>query len=446
MTNTDNKSALSSHISRRDFLAVAVAASGAAVLGACGSSTTKGTAGATSGAKTGKKATVEVWSWYTEDEPVWKELTQDFHDSHPNITVKPRTFGSLSDYSPALESAVSAGSTPEIFGPATLALSYGKAGIALDLKDVFGAAFLDDFFPSVNKEYSFGGKQYALGWEAQMFGIFYNPDILKGAGVDVPKTWDDMISAAGTIRAKTGKVPLALNGNPSNNAADFFLPLVTQASNNPNLVYELDQQVNGKKWNTDPYVLQALEMLAKISSSDVFEPGADAVSYSEALSIFYTQKSAMLTFGTFIVPGLLTSAPKSFNKLYRVAQTPAWKSGGKHWGANQAGSGWSISAKSPNADAAVEFLKYLYQPKRYATIMNQTNSMAATSAAAAKGANPIVREMASWVPDNGCDHILFGTGSESAVGNAAAAVIGNKLTPKKAAAQMQTQVEQARHA
>ena len=63
---------------------------------------------------------------------------------------------------------------------------------------------------------------------------------------------------------------------------------------------------------------------------------------------------------------------------------------------------------------------------------------------AAAGTNPIVREMASWITDNGCNHILFGVGSETAVGNAAAGVLGGKLSPTAAAAQVQSRVEAAR--
>jgi raffinose/stachyose/melibiose transport system substrate-binding protein len=429
-------------ISRRTFLSGAVALSATVGLAACGSSSSSTGGG---GGKTGKKATVEIWSWYTEDEPVWGQLTSEYHDAHPNVTIKPRTFGSLADYSPVLESAVAAGKTPDIFAPATLAISYGQSGIALDLKSALGSAFLDGFFPSINKEYTSGSKQYAIGWEAQMFGLFYNPDIMKQANVDYPETWDDVIDAAHTIRSKTGLVPVALNGNPSNNAADFFLPLVTQASNNPNLVYELDQLTgSGTTWE-NPYVIQAFEVLQKLVSGGVFETGADAVTYDEALALFYDKKSAMLSFGSFIVPGLLTSATPAFNKLYKVGQTPSIKSGGKHWGANQAGAGWSVSAKSPNAEAAVDFLKWLYEPSRYAMINKKAATMAATTEAASRGTNALVKEMASWITDNGCNHILFGDGSETAVGNAAAAVIGGKLSPSSAAAQIQSTVKTARH-
>jgi raffinose/stachyose/melibiose transport system substrate-binding protein len=430
-----------SSVSRRKFLGAAGLSAAAVGLAACSSG---GGTGASGGKSTGK-ATLNMWSWYTEDQPVWASVIDEFHAKYPNIQVVPRTFGSLADYSPALEAAVSAGSAPDIFAPATLAISYGKAGIVLDLKSQLGSSFINEFFPSINQEYADGDKQYAIGWEAQMFRIFYNPDILKKAKVDFPETWDDLITASAQIRSKTGLAPVALNGNPSNNVADFYLPLVTQASNNPNLVYQLDNLSNGTSWNSQ-YPVEAFQMMQKLQQNQVFESGADAVTYDEALALFYTQKSAMLFFGSFIVPGLLTSASPAFNKLYKVGMTPSWTSGARHWGANQAGAGWSVNAQSPNVDAALEWLKFIYEPSRYATIMQKSSSMAATMTAAAEGSNPIVKEMASWITDNGCNHILFGVGSETAVGNAAAGVLGGKLTPTAAAAQTQSAVETARHA
>jgi ABC-type glycerol-3-phosphate transport system substrate-binding protein len=437
------KAASTGSMSRRAFLGTAGMSAAAVGLAACSSSSGGTTASGGKGA--GKKATLNMWSWYTEDQPVWGSVIDEFHSAYPNIQIVPRTFGTLSDYSPALEAAVSAGSAPDIFAPATLAISYGRANIALDLKSALGSSFINGFFPSINQEYSDGDKQYAIGWEAQMFGLFYNPDILKKAKVDFPQTWDDLISASAQIRSKTGLVPVALNGNPSNNVADFYLPLVTQASNDPNLVYQLDNLSSGASWNSQ-YPIEAFQMMQKLQQNGVFENGADAVTFNEALALFYTQKSAMLFFGSFIVPGLLTSASPAFNKLYRVGQTPAWTSGARHWGANQAGAAWSVSAQSPNVDAALQWLKFIYEPSRYATIMQKSSSMAATMTAAAAGTNPIVREMASWITDNGCNHILFGVGSETAVGNAAAGVLGGKLSPTTAAAQVQSTVQAARHA
>lgn len=390
----------------------------------------------------GKVTDIKIWSWYTEDEPVWPALQKEFHEAYPSLSFTPRTFGSLSDYSPVIESSVAAGTAPDILAPATLAISYGEAGIVVDLKKELGSSFLDGFFPSMNAEYTYNGKQYGIGWEGQMFGLFYNPELLKKAKVDYPETWDDVIAMAPAFH-KLGLVPMALNGNPSNNAADFFLPLITQASNDPTLCLKLDQLTEpGISWNSKP-VIDAFSLLEKLAKSGVFETGADGVTYDEALALFYTGKSATLSFGSFIIPGLLTSATKSFNALYQVGQWPAWSTGAKHWSANQAGAGWSVSAHG-HVEEALTLIKWLYEPNRYAAIQNSASDMPATIAAAAKTANPKQRMMASWITENGCDHILFGVGSETAAGNVAAAVIGGKMSPTQAAAAVESQVKSAR--
>ncbi len=244
---------------------------------------------------------IDIWSWYTEDEPVWPSIQKEFHDAYPSMTVTPRTFGTLADYSPVIESSVSAGTAPDIMAPATLAISYGQAGIVADLKKELGTSFLNDFFPSINAEYSLNGKQYAIGWEAQMFGLFYNPDLLAKAKVDFPETWDDLIASVPAFK-KIGIIPCCLTGNPSNQASDFFLPLITQASNDPTLCLKLDQLTEpGISWDSKP-VIEAFTLMEKLVKADVFEPGVDAVTFDEALAIFYTGKSAMLSFGSFIVP------------------------------------------------------------------------------------------------------------------------------------------------
>ena len=105
----------------------------------------------------------------------------------------------------------------------------------------------------------------------------------------------------------------------------------------------------------------------------------------------------MIYGGSWMPPDFLGETTASFNKLYGVAQTPAWTTGAKHWCANQAGAGLSVSAKSSNVDIALEFLKFLYEPARYSATMNASNSMPSTKAAVALVKNPKIRTMTSWL-------------------------------------------------
>ena len=60
---------------------------------------------------------------------------------------------------------------------------------------------------------------------------------------------------------------------------------MTQASNNPDLVYQLDNQTSGASWNSQ-YPIEAFQMMQKLQQNGVFEAGAGAVTYDEALALF----------------------------------------------------------------------------------------------------------------------------------------------------------------
>lgn len=426
-----------SQLDRRSLLKLGLAGAGtaaaASLLAACSS-------GGSGAGGSGGKSTVRVWSWYTEDQNTLPAVVKAFEEKHPSIKVDLRFFGTPDQYLPALTAAVSGGDVPEIFAPHVRAITYGKQGISADLKKELGGSFLKQFFPAENQEYSDGGKQYAVGWEAQTFGIFYNPDMLAQAGVDgEPETWDDLIAAAQKINA-TGKSSVAFSANPGTSALDFFLPLITQVTNDPSYFLKLDQLQKGYTWTSQP-VVQALELNDKIVKANVFQKGTTGTSGTQAPQLFYTGASAMLFSGSFSVPTLKQNASPAFVSKYKVMKTPALKSGARHWTADQAGAGWAVSETSKSKDAALELLQYLYSNDVYSKLMNASSSMPATQAAVADITDPTVKLMAGWLPD-GCPHIPFGAGS-SAAGDPLTKVFDQTTTPQQVAQQMQTAVKNA---
>ncbi|MEV6286402.1 extracellular solute-binding protein [Kribbella sp. NPDC051770] len=392
----------------------------------------------------GGKAVVRVWSWYSDQEDQFPKLIEKFQAAHSNITIENRIFGTPDQYLPALQAAVAGGDVPEIFAPHTRALTYGTGGISADLKKDLGDDFLKDFFDSANQEYTLDGKQYAVGWMAQTFGLFYNPDLLKKAGVgeDEIETWDDLIAAAAKIKA-IGKHAVALSCNPTTSSLDFFLPLLTQVADDPTFYLKLDQLQDGLTYE-DPKVVQALELNKKIVDGGVFQPGTTGTSGEQVPQIFYTEKSAMLFNGSWSPQGLSKDAPPAFAKKYKVMKTPAIAPGKRHWCANQAGAGWAVSETSKNKDAALEFLRFLYSADQYSPTMNDSNSMPATKSAAARIELPIMKQMTSWLTDgDGCPHIPFGPGSVAA-GDPLSKIFDGTGEPAAVAKEMQQAVQNAK--
>ncbi|MCL2514596.1 MAG: extracellular solute-binding protein [Microbacteriaceae bacterium] len=441
MHSNSGESPLGSAFSRVQLDRRTLLRAGAAGLGAATTASLLAACSGGSSSASGGKATVRVWSWYTDSKDVLPQVVKDFEDKHPNISVQLRTFGTPDQYLPALTAAVSGGDVPEIFAPHVRALTYGEQGISADLKKDLGSDFLTDFFDAENQEYSTGGKQYAVGWEAQTFGIFYNPDIFSQAGVDgEPETWDDLIAAAAKINA-LGKSSVAFSANPGTSALDFFLPLITQVTDDPTWFLKLDNLEKGYTWTSDP-VVQALELNDKIVKAKVFQPGTTGTSGDQATQAFYTGSAAMLFAGSWIPQGLIQNATPDFVKKYKIMKTPAIRSGARHWTADQAGAGFAVSETSKNKEAALELLKYLYSPDVYSKLMNDSNAMPATQSAVDRIANPQVKLMASWLPD-GCPHIPFGPGS-SAAGDPLTKIFDQKAGPSEVAKEMQQAVLNAK--
>ncbi|MGP5076563.1 ABC transporter substrate-binding protein [Brachybacterium alimentarium] len=428
----------SSGISRRGALKVGASVSGAALAAA-------GLASCGTGGGSGGKTEVRMWSWYSEQQDALPKAIEAFEEKNPSITVTNRIFGSPDQYLPALQAAVSGGDMPEIFAPHTRALEYGKNGISLDLRAELGSDFTDKFFDSANDQYTQDGAQYGIGWMAQTFGIFYNPEQFSEAGVDgEPETWDDLIAAAELLRG-IDLAPLAASFNPGTSGLDFFLPLITQVTDDPTWYLGLDRGEDGYDY-TSPEVIEALELFEKIVKGQVFQNGAGATQGGEATQLFYTGRSAMLFSGSWTPQNLVQDADPEFVESYKVMKNPAIASGQQHWTANQAGAGWSVTSEEKNRDATLEFLRFLYEDEQYSTLMNESNSMPATKAAAERIENPIMKQMTSWLIDgDGCPHIPFGPGSSEA-GGPLSSILDGSGSPDQVAQAMQDAVTNARGA
>lgn len=417
------------------------AASSSAGSGGAGSSAAPNGSSGISGAGKSGKTTVRLWTWYTQQQTEFPRLISEFEEKNPSIEVQNRLFGTPDQFLPALSAAVSGNDVPEIFAPHIRALTYGQAGISADLKSGLGSDFLADFIQSTKDEYTLDGKQYALGWMAQTFGIFYNPDLMSAAGVTgEPETWDDLINVAAKVKA-IGKSAVAVSASPSTSGLDFFLPLLAQEANDPTFYLRLDK-LDGVTY-ADPVVLRALELLQKLVKGGLFQPGVNGTSGTQVEQLFYTGGSAMLFNGSWTPQDLKTNAPAAFAKKYKVMQTPALTAGAKHYTANQAGAGLAVSQTSKAKDAALEFIKFIYQPNQYAKTMNNSDSMPSTKTAAAQVSDPTLKLMTSWLLEgNGVPHIPFGNGSSGA-GDALAKIYGGTGTPQGVAAEMQQAVTTA---
>ena len=159
------------------------------------------------------------------------DLISKFNASHK--TQVTGTFQGMYDQLyQKIVSAIQAGSVPDmamVSGPPQTA-QYLKAKAIVpvqqfvDSRDGFSGDQLKDFVPALLDDNSLpvNGKKTLVSWpfSKSVALLYYNPDVLKAAGVSVPTTWDQLRAALKTVKEKTTATPFAWTPD----VYYFFLP------------------------------------------------------------------------------------------------------------------------------------------------------------------------------------------------------------------------------
>jgi multiple sugar transport system substrate-binding protein len=133
-------------------------------------------------------ADLTFWTGFTDRElGVMKDVVADFEKTHPDIHVK--VVGGISD--DKIVAAIRGGNAPDVahsFDAGAYTGAYCSNGAWIDLADYMNQDGLsDDVFPEVPRQYSqFEGTRCALPMLADVYGLYYNKDLLAKAGLDGP--------------------------------------------------------------------------------------------------------------------------------------------------------------------------------------------------------------------------------------------------------------------
>ncbi|GAA3092523.1 ABC transporter substrate-binding protein [Streptosporangium carneum] len=198
---------------RRWRAAVAVTVASLLALTACG-----GGDGAGQGSQTSDKKKVEVFSWWTGPGEVdgLKAMRAIFEKRNPSLEFfDAAVAGGSGDKARALlTTKLQAGTPPDTFqGHAGAELQgYVKAGQLEPVNFLYDELKLKDVFPGqLIDQISVQGNVYSVPVNIHRSNVmWFNPALLKKAGVtEVPATIDEFVTALEKVK-QTGKVPLAI--------------------------------------------------------------------------------------------------------------------------------------------------------------------------------------------------------------------------------------------
>lgn len=325
------------------FAAVAVSAA-LALAGCSGSPSSSAASDSSASASTGKPAHADITFW--AGAAGMSDLVAEFNKTHPDITV---TLGAVPNGQAAYEkiqTAVKAGSGPDVAMVEYQEIpTLAAQGV---LQDVTSLVAKDQslFQPAAWKEAGFVGKQYGYPHDVGPMVMFYNDALFKKAGIEVPKTWDEFASEAATLKQKTG----ASMGSYLNYGL-FLAAISAQAGGHWFGTANNSWQVS----INDAPSKKALDYWdGLVSKGDaVLDKGFNAGYWSQLDS----GKIATYIVGAWGYRGMKGNL-KATAGDWKVAVPPQWDAA-KPVNANIGGSVTAVMKGTKNAQAAVEFAKWL---------------------------------------------------------------------------------------
>jgi ABC-type glycerol-3-phosphate transport system substrate-binding protein len=295
---------------RGPFYVLALAAVAALVAFAgCGSSNKTSSSGGgsstTSASKNVKGNISIVGIWVAQEQKNFQRVVDAFNKQYPNVKVK---YNPAGDNTPTvLSTALSGGRPPDLasVGQPGLVKQFQQQGKLKPLD--FAKSELDaNFSPDIVKLGTIGGKIYSfIPKGANKSTVWYNVAAFKNAGVTPPKTWDEFLKDAKTIKA-SGTPAYSLGAGDGWTLTDLFENVYIRQAG----AAKYDQlSTHAIKW-TDPSVKTALKTMAAIFSdtSNIVggTSGALQADFPTSVSKVFVDppKAAMVIEGDF-VPGVV---------------------------------------------------------------------------------------------------------------------------------------------
>lgn len=290
-----------------------------------------------------EQITIRWWDFQPNEAMIkaLNDLIAAYEKEHPNVKIE-RTFVPFADIKNKLLLGSAAGQLPDIVmidGPDHQA--FASAGVLADITEqvkAWGEA--DQYFEAPWNATMYEGKNYGVPVSNNNLGLYYNADLLKEAGIDPPKTWDELKTAAQKL-SKNGVYGLAVAAPKSEQLTFQFLPFLWQSGSD---LTRID----------DPGTAETLKLYKALIDSGAMSKDVLTQDQQATFLQFMAGKAAMVLSGPWQLPALKDA---SFN--WGLVDLPA----GKEKATILGGDNWAITATSKHKDIAWDIIKFSQKPE-----------------------------------------------------------------------------------
>jgi multiple sugar transport system substrate-binding protein len=298
-----------------------------------------------------EKKTVEFWSYVPLDNPGLYLYIDKFNQSQDKINIEAK-FIPFAEFKRQLTVALVGGTPPDcvlVDNPDFAAYIDMGTFEALDDRIADWEYGKDDFYPGPWASATWEGKQYGIPFETNTLVLFYNVDMFEKAGLDPdkpPTTWEELNQYAEKL-TKDGVYGLSVCAVASEEGTFQWLPFLQQNGGN---VFNLDS----------PEAVEALQLWVDwVKNGYVSKEILNMDQWSGVRPQFQNENAAMMVNGPWCIVPIRDEVP---NLNWRLAVLPGRVKQASAMGGVDIG----IVKGAKNADAAWEYIKWLYAPERIA--------------------------------------------------------------------------------
>lgn len=411
-----------------------ILATAAIIMVACGK---KESTASTEGevAKANEKKVVTVWAWDKNFNVYAMEKAEKIYEAnHPDVDIQVVDYAQ-SDIITKLNTGLSSGAKeglPEVvliedYSAKKFLSSY--PGYFADLK---GSIDHSKFASYKVEAMTDNGGIYGVPFDSGVTGFFYRKDLMEKAGFKAEDlnniTWDKFVEIGKAVKAKTGVDMVA--GDLTGDAG--LIRIMMQSAGK----WYFDKSGNVDIANNDA-LKASFEVMKKFKSNKTMKPTSG---WGEWVGAINKSETASVVTGIWIMGSVKAAADQSGN--WAVANTPKLAGVASSVNAsNLGGSSWYVLEKSPNKDAAIDFMKTVWagDDAFYQGILTEIGAMATYLPSQAGesynkadeffGGQTVYQDFSKWVKEiPSVNYGAYVSEADAAVLNALKAYLDGKAT------------------
>lgn len=333
-------------------------------------------AACTAGSGTSKETTSQTASGELEGEiTFWHSFTQgqrldviqaaaeSFQKEHPKVKIKIETF-SWGDFYTKWTTGIASGNVPD--------MSTALPGHVVEMIDADALVPMNDLIDKIGRdrfaeasinEGSKGDDNYSLPLYSHAQVMWYRKDLLKNAGLEVPKTWDEFYEASVKL-SKDGIYGCSFPTGSGDLMGTRFLNFYVRSANQSLLTEDLKANLTSKE------AIDGINYWTKLYKD--CSP-KDSVNYKvlDQATLFYQGKTAFDFNSGFQIGGVETNSPDLVDQI-DCAPIPKINVDDPETGIETSNIPMVVWKNSKNPEICKAFIEYLFQEETYISFLEAT--------------------------------------------------------------------------